>query len=97
MLYYIVRFIYCTIRNQWLCEQQYELSWRWARGPETCRESTSNIQIRQWHQLVFIPYVEKMHGTKSLKFYKFVVIYILYRVCKQTSLSTYVIQRDLVL
>jgi len=22
--------------NQWLCEQLYELSWRWACGPETC-------------------------------------------------------------
>ena len=26
------------ILNQWLCEQQYELSWRWACGPETCRD-----------------------------------------------------------
>ena len=25
------------ILNQWLCEQLYELSWRWACGPETCR------------------------------------------------------------
>ena len=24
--------------NQWLCEQLYELSWRWACGPETCRD-----------------------------------------------------------
>ena len=26
------------ILNQWLCEQLYELSWRWACGPETCRD-----------------------------------------------------------
>jgi len=25
-------------KNQWLCEQLYELSWRWACGPETCRD-----------------------------------------------------------
>ena len=25
-------------RNQWLCEQLCELSWRWAGGPETCRD-----------------------------------------------------------
>ena len=25
--------------NQWLCEQLYELSWRWACGPETCRDA----------------------------------------------------------
>jgi len=24
--------------NQWLCEQLYEISWRWAYGPETCRD-----------------------------------------------------------
>ena len=24
--------------NQWLCEQLCELSWRWACGPETCRD-----------------------------------------------------------
>jgi len=24
--------------NQWLCEQLYKLSWRWAYGPETCRD-----------------------------------------------------------
>ena len=24
--------------NQWLCEQLYELSWRWACGPETCTD-----------------------------------------------------------
>ena len=24
--------------NQWLCEQLYELSWRWACGTETCRD-----------------------------------------------------------
>jgi len=24
--------------NQWLCEQLYELSWRWACEPETCRD-----------------------------------------------------------
>jgi len=38
MLYYMVTFIYCTIRNQWLCEQLYELSWRWACGPEAFRD-----------------------------------------------------------
>ena len=26
------------ILNQWLCEQLYELSWRWVCGPETCRD-----------------------------------------------------------
>ena len=26
------------ILNQWLCEQLCELSWRWACGPETCRD-----------------------------------------------------------
>ena len=25
-------------KNQWLCEQLYEFSWRWACGPETCRD-----------------------------------------------------------
>jgi len=26
------------ILNQWLCEQLCEPSWRWACGPETCRD-----------------------------------------------------------
>jgi len=38
MLYYMVTFIYCITRNQWLCEQLCELSWGWACVPETCRD-----------------------------------------------------------
>jgi len=57
------------ILNQWLCEQLRELPWRWACGPETCREPS--IYEWNWNSDIswfFISYAEKMHGTKSLKF-----------------------------
>ena len=44
----LVQYLYRSVRvlanravpilNQWLCEQLYELFWRWACGPETCRD-----------------------------------------------------------
>jgi len=45
---------YCYWVNQWLYEQRYELSWRWACGPETCRdpaiyESNSDISWFSFH------------------------------------------------
>jgi len=54
----LVQYLYCSIHmlsehanraaqklNQWLCEQLYELSWRWACGPETCRDPAIYEQI----------------------------------------------------
>ena len=65
----MVTFIYCTTRNQWLWEQLCKFSWRWACGPETCRDPS--IHESNWNSDIswfFISYAEKMHGTKSLKF-----------------------------
>jgi len=72
----LVAFSVCTkhatrrirILNQWLWGQLCEVSWRWACGSETCRDPS--IYEQNWNSDIswfFIPYAEKMHGTKSLK------------------------------
>ena len=68
------------ILNQWLCEQLYEFSCRWACGPETCRdpaiyEQNSDISWFSFHilqlliQCIFIrlfPFKKPTKRTRGL-------------------------------
>ena len=61
------------ILNQWLCEQLYELSWRWACGPETCRdpaiyEQNSDISWFSFHMITscYSYWITQNQGLQTL-------------------------------